>query len=341
MKVNLLQIGIPIVALVALPSISPGQASAQDQSSGQIGIATSAAGSRSAADVLSGMKSTSLTAIPQDFANMKLAPGFLLNVKVLYDQDFDGSYRIDQGGSIVLPELGAIHVAGDTASEARAQVAKMLVDARLMKEPQVTLEILEYAAPEVTILGEVAVPGKYPLLVPHKLTDVLGLAGGTTITAASEIQITRSGSGEQMLVHYSRNSNLQSVSDVIVHPGDTVFVKRAGIVYVLGGVMRPGGYVMQEQGSLSVLEAVALANGTSLPASIHTVYILRKNSDGSEIYISVPYNKITHGKDSDFTLRASDVLYVPTNKFKSALLGGGAGILAAVSSASIYAATVY
>jgi polysaccharide export outer membrane protein len=288
-----------------------------------------------------GMRNSGLTVVPADFTKLRLAPGFLLSLNVLDDSDFVGTFRVDEQGDIFLPVLGTLHVADETVTEARGQIRRKLLDDRILKNPQVDLSIQEYTAPQVTIIGEVASPGKYPLLVPHSLVDVLALAGGTTITAGNEVLITHGNVGaDPVLVHYSRATNPDVVRDTIVKPGDTVQVKRAGIVYVLGAVNRPGGFVMQEEGTLNVLQAISLASGTSVAASKRTIYLLRRNADGTIVDIAVPYNKIANGKRTDMQLRATDVLYVPTSTFK-AILTNSQGILTSAASASIYAAVVY
>jgi polysaccharide export outer membrane protein len=286
-------------------------------------------------------RNSNLAQVPADFALLKLAPGFLLSLNVLDDSDFAGTFRIDEQGNIALPVLGTLHVTGKTVSEARTQIRQELLENKILQDPQVDLSILEYSVPEVTIIGEVASPGRYPLLASRKLVDVLALAGGTTITAGNEIQITRGNStSEPVLVHYSKATNPRAVEDAIVNPGDTVQVKRAGIVYVLGAVARPGGYVMQEDGTLNVLQAVSLANGTTIAASIGTIHLLRRNADGSEVDIALPLRKMQQGQSADVQLHATDVLFVPTSKVKSTLTYSE-GILTAATSASIYAAVVY
>jgi polysaccharide export outer membrane protein len=283
--------------------------------------------------------SSPLTVVPPDFADLKLAPGFMVSLDVLDDPDFQGSFRVDQNGDLALPILGTVHVAGETASEARIQIQQKLVADQILKEPQVNLSVVEYAAPEVTILGEVASPGKYPLLVSHNLNDVIALAGGLTVAAGNEVQITH-GDAEPLVVHYSRATNASAALSAMVQPGDTVQVKRAGIVYVLGAVMRPGGYVMQEDGTITLLQAISLANGTTLPASVGTIYVLRRAPDGTGIKIALPLDKIQRGKEADVRLQATDVVYVPLSKLKEALLNTQ-GVMAAATSASIYAVAVY
>jgi polysaccharide biosynthesis/export protein len=261
--------------------------------------------------------SSGLSTVPEGISELILAPGFLVNLNVLDDSDFGGTFRVDQQGGITVPILGTMHVAGETVPEARVQIRNKLLEDRFLKDPQVNLAVLEYTPPEITIIGEVAAPGKYPLISPRKLVDVLTLAGGPTLTAANEVQITSaSAEHKTILVHYSRRTNPQAVEGVMVKPGDTVRVKRAGIVYVLGAVIRPGGYVMQEEGTLSVLQAIALAYGTTTLAANSKIYILHQNADGSVGYVPVNYKKMTRGKSADVQLQATDVLFVPSSKIK-------------------------
>lgn len=300
------------------------------------GSAQGGASSRTPSNSL--VRNSGLGAVPEDFAKMLLAPGFMVGLNVLDDPDYSGSFRIDESGNIAVPILGSIHIAGETTSEARVQIQKKLVDDKILKDPQVELTVLEYTQSEVTIIGEVANPGKHPLLSPHKLVDVLALAGGTTITAGNEVLITPgTAGGKPILVHYSKATDPQKVEDVIVHPGDTVQVKRAGIVYVLGAVNRPGGYVMQEEGTLNVLQAISLANGTSPLSSIKTIYLLRRNQDGTVVYVALPFKKITRGKSADVQLHATDILFVPTSGFKL-FYADTQYLINTAASASIYAA---
>lgn len=254
--------------------------------------------------------------VPDGFANLKIAPGYLLTLEVIDDSDFDGSYRVDDKGNIAIPSLPLIHVAGDTVAEAREELRKAFLSAQLLKNPRLNLTIQEYTAPQVTILGEVLSPGKYPLLTPRNLVEVLALAGGETVNAGDKVEITHS-DGTAENVDYKRSTNAKSMAAVDIRPGDTVQVTRAGIVYVTGAVNRPGGFIMQEDGTLNLLQAISLASGTSPLARTATVYVLRKQKDGSTVYIALPYQKIVKGKSADVQLQATDIIYVPTSKLKS------------------------
>lgn len=286
----------------------------------QLGASAATAGGSSSAKPGAGVAtgSSGLGTVPEDFSKLTLAPGFLVSLNVLDDADFGGIFRVDQQGEITVPILGTMQVAGETVTEVRVQIRSKLLEDRFLKDPQVNLSVVEYTPPEITIMGEVASPGKYPLLSPRKLVDVLSLAGGLTLTAADEVQITSaSAEHKTILVHYSRRTNPQAVEGVIARPGDTIQVKRAGIVYVLGAVTRPGGFVMQEEGTLSVLQAIALAYGTTNLATNNKIYIMHQNADGSVANVAVNYKKMTRGKCADVQLHAADVLFVPTSKLKT------------------------
>lgn len=286
------------------------------------------------------LPASELRLVPEDFAKLRLGPGFLVSLNVLDDSDFAGSFRIDDQGNIAVPIIGIVHVAGETPLEAKGQIEKVLLEKQILKHPQAVFTILEYSAPAVTIIGEVASPGRYPLLVPQKLVDVLARAGGPTLLAGNEVQINPGGSGgKPIFVHYSRNADPTKIEDVIIRPGDTVLMKRAGVVYVLGAVNHPGGFVMQEEGKLNILQAISLAYGTSNVASTKTIYLLHKNGDGTEVDISVPYKQIVQGKMGDVQLHATDILYVPTSTTKSVLINTQP-IWASAASAGIYAATI-
>ncbi len=321
----------PLVAaalLMATADLAVAQAPRQTTTMG-----ASAARARSAPSGASG-----LGGVPQGFAQLRLAPGYLVSLDVMDDTDFTGAFRVDEDGNILVPVLGTVHVGGLTVPEAREIIRKGLLEGKILLDPQVQLSLIEYTAPEVTIMGEVTAPGKYPLLAPRRLIDVLMLAGGLTTAAGNQVLITRGGGdGASELVHFSRATEPKDIADVTVRPGDTVQVKRAGIVYVLGSVNRAGGYAMQEEGTLSVLQAMTLAGGTNSLASNGTIYLLRRNPDGSAVYISLPLRKMIHGKSADVELHATDILFVPSNRLM-VLYSNTQQLVYAAGTSAIYSA---
>ena len=142
--------------LVIIPQVGYGQIGMPTTSASQNGGARGLG--RSTASPID--RGAGLAAVPEDFAQLKLAPGFLVGLDgTLDDSDFQGSYRVDQDGDIIVPILGTMHVAGKTASEARTQIRKSLIDGRILNDPQVDLDILEYTMSQVTIIGESGEPG--------------------------------------------------------------------------------------------------------------------------------------------------------------------------------------
>ena len=125
-----------------------------------------------------------LVTVPEDFATLKLAPGFLLNVQVYDEPDFSGHIRVDGDGNIKIPFLNALHVAGNTAAQTRDQIRQLFRDEGILTNPQITVDVEQFATTSATVLGEVQNPGKIELLTPHSLLDVIGLTGGETPLAS-------------------------------------------------------------------------------------------------------------------------------------------------------------
>jgi polysaccharide export outer membrane protein len=108
----------------------------------------------------------------------------------------------------------------------------------------------------------------------------------------------------------------------MVHDGDTVIVPRAGIVYVLGAVTRPGGYLMQEDGKLDVIQAISLASGTILQAKTTEIRVIRRKPDGTFTEFSTSYKAITGGQVTPLQLQPQDIVYVPMSKLKIMAVNG-------------------
>ncbi len=280
---------------------------------------------------------TPMITVPEDFANLKLAPGFLLRVQVYDQPDFSGNIRVDDDGGISIPFLGTLRVAGSTIAQAQDRIQKEFRDKGILKNPQVTIDVEQFAATGATVLGEVQNPGRVEILTPHRLLDVIGLAGGETPLAGNEVDVKHADSAAKpiSIYQYSRGSSGDSIRDVLVDPGDTVIVKRTGIVYVLGAVNRPGGYAMQEDGELNVAQAISMAQGLAMQAKTSALRVVKHGPDGLLHEVPVPYNRIMDGKEAPMTLAAGDIVYVPVNKIK-AIFNTSSSLIGETAAASIY-----
>jgi polysaccharide export outer membrane protein len=280
-----------------------------------------------------------LSAVPEDFSKLKIAPGFLLSVQVYDEPGLSVSLRVDNSGNVALPLAGLIHVGDCTVEEARRLIEEKLISEQILTHPQVTINVEQYAPFIVAVMGEVQTPGRVQLLAPHSLLDVLSQVGGETSSAGSVVQVRHMVDGNMIIdsYPYARTSDGSSIASVMLHDGDTVIVPRAGIVYVLGAVTRPGGYLMQEDGKLDVAQVISLAQGTTLMAAVGSIRVIRRNPDGTYVEYPVNYKKISEGKQIPLYLQAQDIVYVPVSKLKTV---GAAWtyLLNEAMSATIYAA---
>jgi polysaccharide export outer membrane protein len=187
------------------------------------------------------------------------------------------------------------------------------------------------------VLGEVQKPGVYPVLGNRTLLDIISQAGGTTMYAGSSITVKRNSDGRLITIPLAINATNTVISDVRLQPGDKVIIPRASLVYVLGEVGRPGGFLMQNGGRMTVLQAVALAGGQTSTASIGHARLIHK-TDSGYTDTHIPLKKIMNGQEPDTELQANDILYVPNSSAKSLIYRTVPGIIQSTSSAAIYGA---
>lgn len=256
---------------------------------------------------------------PQNFEKLRIEPGFLLHVNVFNEPQLAQDLRVNDSGDVSLSLAGNVHVQGLNESGAQEAIANAYRHSEMLKDPQVSLSIVQYVSPKVSILGEVAVPGEYELIAPADLMTVLTMAGGATSNAGNRIILRHGTNHLEQVVNFARNGDTSNLEKFTVTAGDTVVVNRAGIVYVLGAVNRPGGYVMQPDGSMNVIQALSLALDTNFYASLDKIRIIRKTDDGL-IDIPVDYKYIVNGKIDPKPLQPDDIVYVPNSKLKLALV---------------------
>jgi len=279
-----------------------------------------------------------VNAVPEGFESLKLSPGDLLQMDVFGVPDMSAQLRIDALGNVSIPLIGSISIAGNTVLQAQNAIARKFADAEILRSPQVTLNLLQFSARNISVLGEVQSPGRIQLLVAQPLGSVLAMAGGETVAAGNDIEIQHHGaSGETKTRHvpYAQGKDPAILQSEMVEPGDTVLVHRAGVIYVLGAVNRPGGYLMLNGGTLNVVQAISLAGGESLQSSTRWAVIVRRQDNGFK-QIKIPLGKMEKGDTAPAALQFNDALYVPASGWKS-LVSNGSSILGAAAAASVYA----
>src|SRR5579871_4293352 len=228
-------------------------------------------------------------------AIVKLGAGDLLEVGVYNVPELTSKVRVSNSGDVYLPLIDYVHVEGLTQEEAQSVIEKRLEDGGFVRSPHVTIFVDEASSQGVTVIGEVGKPGIYPDVVDHRLYEEIGRAGGFTTYASRKIAIVRKGQNEAIRITLPRNLTDDLSGDVDVWPGDTINVPRAPIVYVVGDVARPSGLVV-DNGTLTVMQAIALAGGTNHTAKLGGVRLIRKTPSGLT-ETRVQLKKILEAKD--------------------------------------------
>ncbi len=250
-----------------------------------------------------------------------LGPGDEVEVTVYGAPDLSGRTRVGTNGNISMPLVGYVHVAGLSSSEAEEVVETQLRQNHVVNNPQVSVYVKEYTSSGISVAGQVSKPGVYSALGPHRLFDILQAAGGLTEKAASTVTISHRGGANPITVELPKDPGELSRVNVELFPGDTIVVPSAGIVYVLGEVNKPGGYVLNSTGGVTVLRVVAAAGGPTHTASVGGTKMIRRTPNGLQ-EVPVALKDLLRAKIADIPLQADDILYVPSSRVKNALNAG-------------------
>jgi len=265
-----------------------------------------------------------------------LGPGDEADITVYGAPDLSEHTRVGADGNISMPLIGYVRVGGLSSSEAEAAIEAQLRQNNILNDPRVSVFVKEYTSSGISVAGEVAKPGFYSAVGPHRLFDVLQAAGGPTDRAASKVVISHRGETETTTLDISKDPAAMAISNIELQPGDTIVVPKAGIVYVLGEVTRPGGYVLNSTGGITVLQVVAVAGGPTHVASAGKTRLLRRTASGFQEQ-QIDLKKLLRGKTQDVSVRNEDILFIPTSGVKSAL--NASALVATVGTAAIYHAT--
>src|SRR3954447_7677515 len=216
----------PWLVVLAMTSSSTAQTPITTENTGQT-IPVSPSGGPSAPE-MGGAPATEKPA-PVD---VPISSGDLLAVSVLGAPDYHYDVRVSSQGDISLPMVGGIRVAGLTTPLAEAAIAQVLQKKNYFNDPTVSVFVKEYTTSGTSVLGEVQHPGIYPLLGHRTLLDALSAAGGTIGRAGKTVTITHRDQPENPETIPIESKDRQSMTNVRVLPGDTIYVFKAGIVYV-------------------------------------------------------------------------------------------------------------
>ncbi len=241
--------------------------------------------------------------------------------------------RIDPNGFIDLPMVGRVQAGGLTVSQLHDELISKL--GRYLKSPDVTINVAGMESRPVSVIGEVANPGVHQLTGPMRLLDVVSLSGGLKADAGPTILVTRESrwgklQGAEVATDSATGATTETFpldalmkgktpdSNIVLRPGDVISVPRGELVYVVGDVKKAGGFVLSTHRTMSVLEALSLAEGLGPDSAAGSARILRPNPNGEGDHTLIPVNvsRIFAGKEPDVRLYADDILFVPHSGFK-------------------------
>jgi polysaccharide biosynthesis/export protein len=289
-----------------------------------------------------------ISSLPAPLAETSTAPakhsgavtiggGDLLKVSVFGAPESDQEVRVDQEGNISLNFIGSVHVAGLTSNQAQDLIAKKLVAGGFFTQPQVSVFAKENATQGVSVLGEVQHPGVYPLVGTRRLFDVLSLAGGTSSKAGKMVSVTHRDRPETPINLMMSNNPDESVkSNVEIFGGDTIVVSKAGVVYIVGDVKRPSGVSMDNGSDMTVLQAIAMAEGTNPTAALNKAKLIRRTQGGPPQELPLALKDMLSSKAPDLRLQAEDIIFVPTSAAKSATRRSLEAIIQTATGLAVY-----
>ncbi|HKW87940.1 MAG TPA: polysaccharide biosynthesis/export family protein [Candidatus Acidoferrales bacterium] len=303
----------------------------------------------------------------------RIGAGDLLDISIFEAPDLNRTVRVSADGELTMPLVGDVHAAGLSPHELES-VLNELLRRSYMTDPHVNVFVKEIESHGVSVLGAVENPGVYQIRGSTTLIEVLSMSHGLADDAGDTVIVMRHGASASSTVagHPDPNSatapdepapsarsnenvrvvlgsgsieiRLKDLLDsgdanynVMVNPGDVVKVPRAGIVYVVGEVHKPGGFTLKTNENISVLQALALAEGMTHTAAGKRARIIRTDKlTEARSEVPIDLNKVLAGRAPDPMLHPRDILFVPNSAGKSALFRGTEAALSITTGVIVY-----
>lgn len=236
-----------------------------------------------------------------------LGPGDILKISVFEQPDLALEVRVSESGTITYPLIGEVQVGGETPAAAEKKIATKLEAGGFLRNPHVSIIVSQLQSLQVSVLGQVYRPGRFPLEGQRTLADVLALASGVSQEGGDLITLIRTSNGKTTrevidLAEMMRSGD--TARNVTIVGGDIVYVERAAKFYIYGEVQRPSQYRLEH--NMTVIQALAVGGGLTLRGTERGVKIKRRDQDGVTQVLKV--------KHDDLVL-PNDVIYVQESLF--------------------------
>jgi polysaccharide export outer membrane protein len=245
---------------------------------------------------------------PEKLGDYRLGPGDSIKVQVYQSPDLTLEARVSESGIINYPLVGRINIGGLTVPDAESRIAQALKARNILKAPQVNINIVQVRGSQVAVLGQVNKPGRFPLEAMNaRVSDMVAAAGGITPQGDDVVVV----SGFRNKKPFRKSIDVAQLfagkggeSDILVAPGDTIYVAKAPVYYIYGEAQKPG-YYRVERG-MTVMQALAAGGGITPRGSRSRLALTRTTPDGQTVQLSPKLTDPVH---------AGDVLFVKESLF--------------------------
>lgn len=256
----------------------------------------------------------SISVQADDKVDYLLGAGDSIRINVFQNPELTTETRVSESGTVSYPLIGEVKIGGNTIQDAEQKIAKALINGKFVQQPQVNIVLLQVRGNQVAVLGMVNRPGRYPLETFNThLSEMIAISGGVAPVA---------GNGSALLLGirdgkpYKYEIDLASLflddkksQDILVNNGDVIYVTPGNQISILGQVLRPGRFAL-ENFKMPLVDALALAGGaTPTGADIVVVTGVR---DGQPFKKQVDIAEAFLSKDTaeEFLVKAGDHIYV-------------------------------
>jgi polysaccharide export outer membrane protein len=319
---------VPALLLCAGLWLVPGQAQAQYLGAAPQHGSAPPAGAAAGSDVVSALLAAQRPPVT-------LQPGDELQIEIFEIPKYQYRTRVNTDGTVGMPLVASISLEGLTAEQAEMAIAHRLQNDGMVNDPHVQVTVLEKPSQVITVAGDVMKPGIFPAFGNSTLLNVLSQASGFTLLASRTITLNRPGAAQPYALNLGSNPASSPVGLIPVFAGDTITVGSVGVFYVVGAVKLSGVYKLKTESPTTAVQAVTEAGGAGFEAQGTRAEIVR-TIDGKRVEIPFDYAKALAHLGPDPVLIADDIVFLPTDKLRATIKGGGVGVAVALASAFFY-----
>jgi polysaccharide export outer membrane protein len=237
-----------------------------------------------------------------------LGPGDVIRVTVYQNPDLTAEARLSESGSITYPLLGSVELNGLGLNAAEQKIARLLREGKFVIKPQVAVQLLEIRSAQISIIGQVSKPGRYPIDTTNsKVSEMIASAGGIAATGDDVVTLVGTRNGKPVKIDIDLPAIYESGDsqlDVRVANGDIIYVHKAPSFYIYGEVQRPGVYQL-ERGT-TLLKALAMSGGVTPRGTERGLKLHRRDETGAVTVLEPKMNDV---------IEAEDILYVRESLF--------------------------